>query len=145
MIRLCPCANPVDDMPGGLHIFGVAAGTAAEPAVYFLPEPVRVTKEMSESFARSALQPGEIYRFTKICKSSSCRHWSDEHGKCGLISRCIANLDSTALPVCAIRPTCQAYAQDHAAACQVCPRVVQQWITGLDEPDEPVTLEKIYL
>lgn len=152
-MMMCPSANLVDDMPGGLKIFGIAGGTAAEPRVEYLAEPVLVTAAMLESFADGAIQPGEVFRWTKPCKRSSCRQWSEEAAAaggpaCTLIDRWLAALvpvEETALPACAIRPDCLGWHQAGPAACRRCPRIVSQWVTGLEQPLEPVNLDKVYL
>jgi hypothetical protein len=145
---LCPSARPVDDMPGGLAVFAVAAGTPEEPSAEYLPEAIPITAAMLETMARGPIEVGEVFRFTKQCREEACRQWDEKAHACSLIDRWVAALDvpaETALPRCAIRQNCRAWHQLGARACRSCHRVTSQWITGLDEPLAKVDLEKLYL
>lgn len=144
---LCPSANPVDDQPGGLAVFAVAAGTPEAPRVEYLPEAITMTAEMLHTLEQGPIEPGEVFRFTKRC-FSGCRQWDATTGACSLINRWVAALDAPnegSVPSCAIRRQCRAWHQVGPSACRNCHLVTSQWITGLDDAETKVDLAKLYL
>ena len=115
---LCP-SSPAQE--GGL-LLGVVG---SDRAVRFLPEPERMTADLTEAIA-AVDAPEQHFRFAHRCVKSGCGQWSG--GRCGVIDLVLnANqhlTDPTSLPRCAIRPRCRWYQQSGATACVVCPFIV---------------------
>ena len=80
--KLCPSAQP--DMEGAVA-FGVVGGTAEEPVVSYLREPLPVTPELLQ-LARP-VRPTEVFRFAAPCAEGGCRHFDGESCQDGVSSR----------------------------------------------------------
>lgn len=118
---LCPSAQP--EMAGSV-IFGVVGGTAQEPRVGYLAEPLPAT---AERLALSApVVPTEIFRLAAPCAGSACQHF--DGATCRLAARTAELLRPVvdALPPCRIRPRCRWWLQEGKEACLRCPQIVTQ-------------------
>ena len=117
--KLCPSAQP--DMEGAVA-FGVVGGTAEEPAVSYLRDPLPVTPELLQ-LARP-VRPTEVFRFAAPCAEGGCRHFDGE--SCQLGRKLAENVpsDRRELPACRLRPRCRWWHERGRAACFRCPLVV---------------------
>ena len=116
---VCPSAQP--DWDGSI-VIGVVGGTAEEPQVSLLTNPLPVTEELLG--LSSPVTPTEVFRFAAPCLCAGCVHFKD--ASCRLAERVVKMLPKAAerLPVCAIRPRCRWWQQEGPAACVRCPQVV---------------------
>ena len=76
--------------------------------------------------AREGRPLNERFRFASPCATKGCANWSGHHCMVLDIARQFTDLQpvtSETLPACAIRPECRWFAQDGAAACQMCPKI----------------------
>ena len=118
-------------MPGA-RVFGVVAGTDAEPSVAWLERPVPVTPELLAK--TGAVEPQRIFRITAACQESKCTHF--DGSRCKLVRRIVNLLPAVVdgLPPCSLRADCRWFTQEGRAACVRCPQVV----THSYEPTEKV-------
>lgn len=115
----CPSGQP--DMQDA-HIFGVIAGTPAEPRVAYLKRTAEVTLEMMAQL--EGLDPTRVFRYSARCENGRCAQYED--GRCSLARRIVAQLQPVVsdLPSCQIRATCRWFKEEGGAACLRCPQVV---------------------
>ena len=115
----CPSAQP--DMQDA-RIFGVIAGTPAEPRVAYLKRKAQVTPQMLEQL--DGLDPTQVFRYAARCENGRCAQY--EGGRCSLAQRIVALLPPVVsdLPSCQIRDTCRWFAEEGGASCVRCPQVV---------------------
>ncbi|MGH3449345.1 MAG: hypothetical protein ACRDQW_01180 [Haloechinothrix sp.] len=120
---LCPSAPP--ELAGAV-IFGVVGGTATEPRVAHLVQPLPVTDEVL-ALAEPA-SPRQVFRAAAPCAMSACAHFAQN--RCHLVTRVVAALPEAVdgLPVCRIRPDCRWWQQEGKAACLRCPLVVTDMV-----------------
>jgi hypothetical protein len=118
---LCPSARP--DMPEST-IFGVIGGSADDPHVSYLSEPLPVTQELLA--LSQPVKPGEVWRIAARCAGAACMHF--DGSDCQLARRTVALLPPVSgdLPACRIRPRCQWWRQEGKAACSRCPAIVTE-------------------
>jgi hypothetical protein len=118
---LCPSARP--EMAGAV-IFGVVGGTAHEPRMAHLAQPLPVTEELL-ALAEPA-SPLQVFRTAAPCATSACAHFAQN--RCRLASRIVEELPAVVegLPACRIRPSCRWWQQEGKAACLRCPLVVTE-------------------
>lgn len=123
VMPLCPSARP--EMEGAV-IFGVVQGTAREPRLAHLVQPLPVVDELLE-LARPA-SPTAVFRFAAPCAASACVHFAEN--RCRLASRVVDTLPEAVegLPPCRIRPTCRWWQQEGKAACLRCPMIVSETV-----------------
>jgi hypothetical protein len=117
----CPSARP--EMAGSV-VFGVVGGTAEEPRVGYLAQPLPVSPEVLALAGPASA--GEVFRFGAPCAGAGCLHF--DGAKCQLAQRIVQGLLPVvdALPPCHLRPTCLWWRQEGKAACMRCPQVVSQ-------------------
>lgn len=115
----CPSAQP--DMEEA-RVFGVIAGTPAEPRVAYLKRKAEVTPEMTAGLGE--LDPTQVFRFSARCETGRCAQF--ENGRCSLAQRIVQTLSPVVgdLPSCQIRATCRWFAEEGGEACLRCPQVV---------------------
>src|SRR5215208_5145481 len=82
---LCPSAQP--GMEGAV-VFGVVGGTAEEPRVAQLVQPLPLTDELLALTAPAS--PTAVYRIAAPCAASACAHFAA--GRCRLVSRIVAEI-----------------------------------------------------
>src|SRR6266852_4240483 len=93
------------------HVFGVVIGSAAKGLqVGYLTEALPVTPELLAAVAPA--KPTEVFRAVAPCSERACKHF--DGANCQLAARITAMLDPvvSALPRCAIRPTCRWFRQE---------------------------------
>lgn len=75
---------------------------------------------------RSHGSPEQRFRFAGTCQEGRCAQWTGTG--CGVIERVLSRMDTVAgehpLPRCFLRASCRWFAQEGAAACSACSRVV---------------------
>lgn len=115
----CPSAQP--DMADA-HVFGVVAGTVAEPRIAYLKRRAEITPALMESLGE--LDPTLVFRYAGRCENARCSQYAE--GRCGLGERILEQLAPvvTALPSCQIRDTCRWHAERGDAICLRCPQVM---------------------
>lgn len=115
----CPSAQP--DMQDA-RIFGVIAGTPAQPRVAYLKKKAEVTEAMLSQLGD--LDPTQVFRYAARCESARCAQY--ENGRCSLAKRIVTLLEPVVsdLPSCQIRDTCRWFAEEGGQACLRCPQVV---------------------
>lgn len=125
----CPSAQPEWK---GSFAFGVVEGTPAEPRVTYLDQPVPVTPQLIQLTA--PVSPGEVLRFAAPCARGACQHWGG--GACRLARKIVARVEPVTgeLPRCAVRGVCRWFAQEGAAACFRCPRIVTDQFSAVAGP-----------
>jgi hypothetical protein len=108
----------------GARVLGVVGGTADNPRVGYLEEPVPASAELLA--LAGPVQPTEVFRLAAPCVESKCCHF-DGHD-CRLATRIVQFLSvaSESLPACRIRKDCRWFAQERGAACLRCPQVITQ-------------------
>jgi len=116
---LCPSAPPAWE---GSVAFGVVGGTACDPRLLYLNDPLPVTDELLAS--TQPVRPTEVLRFAAPCAGGSCSHFMGGH--CSLVDRVVQILPAVteSLPACALRPSCRWWHQEGKSACQRCPQIV---------------------
>ncbi|MGH2588828.1 MAG: nitrogen fixation protein [Dehalococcoidia bacterium] len=126
---LCPSASPEAD---GAIIFGVVGGTAQQPRVAHLVQPLPVTDELLALVAPAS--PPQVFRTAAPCAMSACAHFAQN--RCRLASRIVDELPEAVdgLPACRIRPDCRWWQQEGKAACLRCPLIVTEHVN----PSEPL-------
>jgi len=125
-VKLCPSAQP--EMESAVA-FGVIGGTADQPVVSYLREPIAVSAELLQ--LTRPVRPTEVFRFAAPCAERGCQHYdagaAGENGSCRLAERVSADVppvDSGKLPACRIRGSCRWWAEQGRAACSRCPIIV---------------------
>jgi hypothetical protein len=115
----CPSAQP--DMQDA-HIFGVVAGTPAQPRVAYLKRKAEITDELLGQIGD--IDPTRVFRYAARCENGRCAQY--EGGRCSLAQRIVSVLPPVvdALPSCQIRDTCRWFAEEGREACLRCPQVV---------------------
>lgn len=118
-VPLCPSAPPEWE---GSRVIGVVGGTAAEPRVSSLSQPLPVTADLLALAA--PVTPTEVFRFAAPCHCTGCVHFAER--KCTLVERIVTLVPpvSGQLPFCLIRNECRWWQQEGRAACLRCPQVV---------------------
>lgn len=116
---LCPSARP--EMANSVA-FGVVGGTASQPRLVHLCEPLPVTDELL-AFAHP-VTPTEVFRFAAPCAGRCCQHFDGQD--CQLAARTVQLLPAVVavLPPCRLRPDCRWWRQEGKAACVRCPQIV---------------------
>ena len=116
---LCPSAHT--SAPGA-HVFGVKVHTKGDNRqLAYLTETQPVTDQVL-SLAGSA-EPNEVLRVAANCIEGQCAHW-DGQG-CRLATRVATMMPQavSAMPRCAIRPSCLWFRQEGPAARLRCPQL----------------------
>jgi hypothetical protein len=125
---LCPSAQP--DLADA-QIFGVQIGTSeSDLRVGYLTEARPVTPDVLAS--SGAAGPAEVLRIAAPCMGGGCTHFDGAH--CQLATRVATMMAPvvSALPRCAIRPSCLWFKQEGPAACVRCPQIVTDRRTGTE-------------
>lgn len=117
----CPSAPPEWE---GSVVLGVVCGTAEQPQLSHLSEPLPVTSELLSLSA--PVSPTEVFRFAAPCAGEACCHF--EGAQCRLVSKVVQLLPEvvTTLPRCFLRPHCRWWQQEGRAACARCPQIVTE-------------------
>ena len=131
----CPSADPHDP---DASVLGVVGGTAEQPRIVYLAEPVRVTPELLAKLGDAPVT-GAL-RVTAPCKERACSHFRDS--QCSLITKIVRAtpeaLPDAPVPRCHLRSRCRWWQQENVRACRRCPVVLtddfyadelQWWIT----------------
>jgi hypothetical protein len=116
---LCPSAHT--SAPGA-RLFAVQVRTqSGGRQLAYLPETHPITEQILDIAGASATH--EVLRVAAHCVEGLCPHWNG-HG-CRLATRVATMLPQavSAMPRCAIRPTCLWFKQEGPAACLRCPQV----------------------
>lgn len=115
----CPSAQP--DMAEA-HVFGVVAGTLAEPRIAYLKQDVAIPADVFDRLG--TLDPTLVFRYSGVCENSACGQFAD--GRCGLGARILEQLMPVvdAIPSCQIRATCRWHSEQGDAICLRCPQVM---------------------
>jgi hypothetical protein len=134
-MKLCPSAQPEMD---GAVAFGVVGGTAHEPVVSYLPEPIPASAKLLQ--LSRPVKPTEVFRFAAPCAERDCQHYdiedTDEIGRCRLAERITADIPPIAsekLPACRIRGSCRWWEEQGRAACSRCPLIVTEHYSASPE------------
>jgi hypothetical protein len=116
---LCPSARP-ESLDG--VVFGVVLGTATEPRISYLKQPLPIADELMAK--ASPVTPAEIFRTAASCAQSACQHFDGKD--CRLAMRIVEKLPVVVeeLPPCSIRRNCRWWQQEGKAACMRCPQIV---------------------
>jgi hypothetical protein len=115
---LCPSAQPDQE---GAVAFGIVGGTAEEPLVGYLDQPLPVTPELLE--LAKPVRPTEVFRFAAPCAEGGCQHFDGAACKLGgKLAALPAAVDR--LPRCRLRPSCRWFHEQGREACLRCPVVV---------------------
>jgi hypothetical protein len=106
-------------------------GTAEQPRVAWLEEPVPVTGELL-ALAGPA-QPTQVLRIAAACQEGACLHF--DGSDCRLAKRLVQLLPAVAdsLPPCRIRAECRWFLQEGRAACYRCPQIVTYLMSPSEE------------
>jgi hypothetical protein len=82
---------------------------------------------VQRAHAASPRPPESRFRFAGPCETDGCQQWTGE--RCSIaaaVARCAERSPAPdRLPRCAIRPSCQWFAQEGTAACKICPDLVR--------------------
>ena len=116
---LCPSAHTAAP---GARLFGVQVRTEnGDRQLAYLTETHPITEQVMELAGSAA--PHEVLRVAAHCIEGQCPHWNGQG--CRLATRVATMLPPavSALPRCAIRPTCLWFKQEGPAACLRCPQV----------------------
>jgi hypothetical protein len=103
-------------------LFGVQVRTdRGERQLAYLTETQELTEQIMALAGGSA--PHEVLRVAANCIEGLCPHWNG--AGCRLATRVATMLQAavSALPRCAIRPTCLWFKQEGPAACVRCPQL----------------------
>ena len=105
-------------------LFGVVEGTATEPRVTYLREPLPVNAQILS--LADPVDPREVMRFATNCATSACQHFDGE--RCQLAAKIVGLLPSEGgpLPACGLRPRCRWWQEQGKDACMRCPIIVTQ-------------------
>ncbi|MGH2585582.1 MAG: nitrogen fixation protein [Dehalococcoidia bacterium] len=125
---LCPSARPGMD---GAVIIGVMGGSAREPRLAHLVQPLPVVDEVLALAAPAS--PTAVFRFAAPCAGDACTHFAEN--RCRLATRIVEQLPEAVdgLPACRIRPDCRWWRQEGKAACLRCPMIVTETANPTDE------------
>jgi hypothetical protein len=117
----CPSAPPEWDSS---VVLGVVGGTAEQPHLAHLREPLPVTNELLSLAA--PVNPTEVFRFAAPCAGSACSHFDGT--RCTLVTKMVDLLPGVgeSLPPCFLRPHCRWWRQEGRAACVRCPQIVTE-------------------
>jgi hypothetical protein len=116
---LCPSAHTSGPEA---RLFGVQVrDDRGERQLAYLPETHPITEQVMRLAGDAA--PHEVLRVAALCIEDSCPHWNGVG--CRLATRVATMLPVavSAMPRCAIRPTCLWFKQEGPAACLRCPKV----------------------
>ena len=118
VVASCPSSLWTDP---DARVFGVVTGTVEEPAVEYLDATVEPSSKLL-ALLPEGVGPGEVYRVAAPCKQGACRNYDATAQSCDLVNRIVAQvpIDVTMLAFCAIRKSCQWFAQHGNAACKRC-------------------------
>lgn len=116
---LCPSAQP--DMAGCVA-FGVVGGTAEEPRVSYLRQPLPVVPELLA--LAEPVEATEVFRFAAPCAEDACQHYANEQCTLGAKIAQLVDGVSFGLPACRIRPRCRWWREQGGDACRRCPMIV---------------------
>jgi hypothetical protein len=119
---LCPSVTSIGP---DAQIFGVLTKSGTEAFhVGYLTEALTSTPELLASAAPA--NSTEVFRAAAPCVERGCKHFDGTN--CQLAARITAMLGPvvSALPRCAIRPTCRWFRQEGREACLRCPQVATQ-------------------
>jgi hypothetical protein len=119
---LCPSVTTIGPES---RVFGVLTRSVTEELqVAYLAETLPATPELLAAAAPAA--PTEVFRAAAPCAEGACQHF--DGARCRLAARVTAMLDPvvSALPHCAIRPTCLWFRQEGREACLRCPQVATE-------------------
>jgi hypothetical protein len=143
---LCPSAHTAAP---GARLFGVQVRTeSGDRQLAYLTETHPITEQVLELAGSAA--PHEVLRVAAHCIEGECPHWNGQG--CRLATRVATMLPPavSALPRCAIRPTCLWFKQEGPAACLRCPQVATierhpsdtlgATVAQLELPDDDVVL-----
>jgi hypothetical protein len=125
---VCPSAQP--DMHGAVA-FGVVLGSAREPRLMHIEQPVPVTETL---LALSGPVPAtEVFRFAAPCAGRACKHFDGQD--CKLVERIVQILPRVTgdLPPCAIRAECRWWRQEGKSACFRCPQIVTETYSSSED------------
>jgi hypothetical protein len=116
---LCPSAQP--EIVGSVA-FGVVGGTAENPRVAWIEQPVPVTDDLLA--LTGSVPPTQVLRIAAPCQEKACCHFDGKD--CRLAKRLVQLIPSVSesLPACRIRPDCRWFLQEGGAACRRCPQIV---------------------
>jgi hypothetical protein len=117
---LCPSAHT--SAPGA-RLFGVQVRTErGDRQLAYLTETQPITEQVISLAGNAA--PHEVLRVAAHCIEGLCPHWNGQG--CRLATRVATMMPQavSAMPRCAIRPTCLWFKQEGPAACLRCPGVV---------------------
>jgi hypothetical protein len=140
----CPSAQP--DMPESV-VFGVVGGTASDPRLRYLAEPLPTTAELL-SLAEPA-EPTEVFRFGAPCAQRQCQHFDGTHCRLGAKLATEARPVVAIAPPCRLRSRCRWWLEQGVEACLRCPMVVTTTHNPSTEvrsaalPGEPVPAEEL--
>ncbi len=146
---LCPSAH--SSAPGA-RLFGVQVRIDDGPRqLAYLPETQPITERVMALAGGAAAH--EVLRVAGHCIEAVCPHWNG--GGCDLATRVATMLPVavSAMPRCAIRPTCLWFRQEGPAACLRCPQVatIEQHapdglhaaVAQLELAEDDVVLERV--
>ena len=104
--------------------FGVVGGTAEQPVVGYLTEPLPITDQLLAATAPA--NATEVLRFAAPCAGAACSHFDGTD--CTLARRVVSLLPLVVgqVPACVIRPNCRWWQQEGKAACLRCPGIVTE-------------------
>jgi hypothetical protein len=119
--QFCPSAQP--DMPDGV-VFGIVRGTANEPRVTYLADPLPVTAEVLA--LAEPVHPTEVFRIGARCARHGCQHYDGE--RCRLVQQLVEQIPPAASqpPACRLRPRCRWWLEQGTSACLRCPVIVTE-------------------
>jgi hypothetical protein len=115
---------------GDVQVLGVVSGSAEEPRLAYVNEPVAATPDIFALAAPVAVS--EVFRLAARCEEKKCVHF--DGARCQLAVRIVGMLPPVTddLPPCVIRADCRWFRQEGRAACLRCPQIV----TGNFEADD---------
>jgi hypothetical protein len=118
----------------GAVVIGVVNGSARQPRMRHLVDPLPVTNDLLAMAAPA--RPAEVFRFAASCAGHACAHF--DGADCRLVTRIVEVLPAAPepLPVCRIRPNCRWWQQEGHNACMRCPLVVTESYNPSDEMRE---------
>lgn len=123
-VMLCPSAQP--EMAGSVA-FGIVAGTAEEPRLSYLRQPLPVVPSLLT--LAEPVEPTEVFRFAAPCAEAACQHYADEQCTLGAKIAQLVEGVTLGLPACRIRPRCRWWHEQGGDACRRCPAVVTRAYT----------------
>ena len=117
---MCPSAQPTME---GAYAVAIVGGTAGEPRVRWIEQPLPVTGELLG--LAEPVEPTEVFRFAAPCAEGGCRHHDNDRCTLGdKLATLPVAVDVALLPKCTIRPTCRWYAEQGRDICFRCVSVV---------------------